>query len=207
MAAHSHASTTGLKILATGLVLGLSAVIAGFGTWSAFSSTTSNDANRFEAGSVTISDSDGDPGVAMFNLTGLKPGEPGAAGAKCIKVTYSGTLDATVKLYGSTTAGSLGSYLNLKITRGSISGTHTFPSCTNFSPDGTEYIAGKGNGVVYDGTLASLPSSFSGGIQYPASNWSASSAVYKFEASVQDNNSAQGQTATGVKFVWEAQGI
>ncbi len=192
----------GAKLLATSVVLGAVGVLAGFGTWSAFSSTTSNEANKFEAGTVALSDNDG--GGVMFNLTGLKPGEPGASGAKCIEVSYTGSLDAAVKLSGSTTSGSLGTYLNLKVTRGTIS-SPTFAGCTGFSPDATEYISGKGNGVVYDGTLANFPTSSGTPIQYPASNWAKDTkAVYKFEASVQDTASAQGQNATGVKFTWEA---
>ncbi len=193
------------KLLATTVVLGLVGVVGGYGTWSAFTSTTANAGNDFAAGTVTISDNDGDPGVAMFSLDNLKPGEPGAVGAKCIKVNYTGSLDATVKLYGSTTSGSLGTYLNVKVTRGTIAGTHTFPSCTGFLADTTEYISGKGLGVVYDGTLAAFPGTYDGGIGYPASAWPKNTAaVYKFEASVQDNNNAQGQSATGVKFTWEA---
>ena len=192
----------GAKLLATSVVLGAVGVLAGFGTWSAFSSTTANEGNKFVAGTVAISDNDGD--AAMFNLTGLKPGEPGASGAKCIEVSYTGSLEGAVKLYGSTTSGTLGTYLNLKVTRGTIA-SPTFSSCENFTADATEYITGKGNGVVYDGTLANFPSTAAAGIQYPSSNWAKDTkAVYKFEASVQDTASAQGKDATGVKFTWEA---
>ena len=193
------------KLVATALVLGVIGLVAGIGTWSAFSSTTSNDGNRFEAGTVVISDDDGNPGVAMFNLSDLKPGQPGSAGAKCIKVSYTGSLDAIVKLYGSTTSGTLGSYLDVKVTRGTIAAP-SFPSCTGFLADTTEYLgAGKGAGVVYNGLLASLPATYDAGIEYPGAAWAKNtSAVYKFEATVQDTNAAQGLNATGVKFTWEA---
>lgn len=193
---------TGTKLLATALVLGLIGAVAGFGTWSAFSSTTANEGNSFAAGTVTISDDDSDS--AMFDLDGLRPGEPGPSGAKCIQVTYGGSLAANVRLYGGTTSGTLGPYLDVKVTRGTIV-TPSFPSCTGFTPDSTEYVSGQGNGVVYDGTLASFPSSYATGIEHPASTWSSgNAAVYHFEVTVQDDNDAQGKNASGVSFTWEA---
>ncbi len=190
------------KVAATGLVLGLIGVVAGFSTWSAFSSTATNDANSFESGSVILSDDDSN--TSMFQLTDLKPGEPGLAGAKCIKVTYSGSLSARVRLYAAST-GSLGQYLNVKVTRGTMS-TSSFPSCTGFSADVTEYIAGQGGGVVYNGTLANLPSTYETGVSHPSSAWTnGTAAVYRFEVAVADDNNAQGKSATGVSFTWEAQ--
>jgi predicted ribosomally synthesized peptide with SipW-like signal peptide len=91
-------SRVGMKLLITAVVLGLVGVVGGLGTWSAFSDTTSNEANSFESGSVTIGDDDS--GSAMFSLTGMKPGDP--AVSRCLDVTYTGTLDAQVRMYGAT---------------------------------------------------------------------------------------------------------
>jgi hypothetical protein len=194
---------TRTKIVATALVLGLIGIVGGFSTWSAFSATTANEANSFQSGSVVLSDDDSN--TSMFALTGLKPGEPGAAGAKCIKVTYGGSLPASVKLYGSTTAGTLGTYLNVKVTRGTMA-TSNFPSCTGFTADVTEYIGGQGGGVVYNDTLANFPSTYAAGIAHPSTAWTnGTAAVYRFEVAVQDNNNAQSKSATGVSFTWEAQ--
>lgn len=190
------------KLAATLLVISLIGVAVGFGTWSAFSGTTKNEGNSFATGTVTIADND--TNNAMFSLTGLRPGQTGSAGAKCIKVDYTGSLAANVRLYGSTTSGNLGTYLDVKVTRGTL----VLPSgfdCSTFTADATEYISGQGSGVIYNGTLSAFPNAWATGIQYPASTWSnGTSAAYKFEAAVQDDNGAQGQNATGVTFTWEA---
>ncbi len=198
----SRASTR-TKIVATGLVVGLIGVVGGFSTWSAFSSTTTNESNSFQSGTVVLSDDDSN--TSMFALTNLKPGEPGAAGAKCIKVSYSGSLPASVRLYGATASGTLGQYLNVKVTRGTMASS-SFPSCTGFVTDVTEYIAGQGAGVVYNSTLTSFPSTYDAGIAHPSSAWSAgTAAVYRFEVAGQDDSDALGKSATGVSFTWEAQ--
>lgn len=198
------------KLVATALVLGLIGLVAGLGTWSAFTSTTSNSGNSFSAGTVTLTDNDGGS-TALLTLTAAKPADSDEG---CITVTYSGTLPSTVKLYGSssfTSASSLAPYLNLTITRGSFASAPAFDSCTGFSADATNYV-GAGNGVVYSGTLAAFNtshSSFTNGLTDPTSGspevWSnPESHVYKISVSVADNNSAQGLNVTEA-FTWEAQ--
>src|SRR5919205_1280896 len=86
------------KVLGSMVVLGLVGVVAGVGTWSAFTATTANSGNTFAAGTVAIGDNDA--AGAMFSLSGLKPGDSDAG---CIQVTYTGSLAANVKLYGTTT--------------------------------------------------------------------------------------------------------
>src|ERR1700761_3503273 len=101
------------KVLRTLLVLGLVACVAGAGVFSAFSSQTENSGNVITAGTVTLEDKDG--GHALYTVTNAKPGE---AKATCIKVTYKGSLPATVKLFTPTTSASLGElapYVNLKV--------------------------------------------------------------------------------------------
>ena len=56
-------------------------------SYSAFSATTTNGANSWSAGTVTISSN---PGTAMFTASGLKPGDTGTA---CVKVTHTGSLN------------------------------------------------------------------------------------------------------------------
>src|ERR1700760_1064735 len=91
------------KVLRTLLVLGIVACIAGAGVFSAFSSQTENSGNVITAGTVTLEDNDG--GTALYAITNAKPGE---SKTSCIKVTYKGSLPATVKFYSPTTSGSLG---------------------------------------------------------------------------------------------------
>lgn len=178
------------KIGLTLLVLALVGTVVGIGTWSAFSSTTQNAGNSFSAGTVTIGDDDSD-GV-LFNLTGLKPND---TSEKCIKVTYTGSLPASVKIYGSG-SGSLGQYLTLSVTRGTIA-SPSFPSCTGFTADG-------GGGGLYSGNLSAFPGSYAAGISDTNGSWSNGEAhVYKLSVTVQDDNAAQGLSASQ-SFTWEA---
>src|ERR1700748_3701533 len=104
------------KVLRTLLVLGIVACIAGAGVFSAFSSQTDNPGNVITAGTVTLEDNEG--GTALYVMNAAKPGE---SKTSCIKVTYKGSLPATVKLYTPSTIGELGPYVNLKVE----GGTHT----------------------------------------------------------------------------------
>jgi hypothetical protein len=178
-------------------------VISGFstGTWSAFSTVKANSGNSFAAGTVLLSDNDS--GNALMSLNNAKALDSTSA---CIVVTYTGTLPATVRLYGSTTGTGLAQYLNLTVTRGTIA-SPTFPSCTGFTADTSNYV-GAGAGVIYNGTLQSYPATYAAGLSDPASGsphtWTnPESHVYMFAVSVQDNNAAQGLTATPT-FTWEA---
>lgn len=190
------------KIGMTLLLLLLLAALVTYGTWSAFSGTTENAANAFAAGTVTLTDNDA--GVAMLALTNAKPGDTDTS---CISVTYTGSINSTVRLYGALT-GTLGTYLDLVVTRGTSSSP--FDNCSTFSADATNYIS-QGNGVIYNGTLAAYPASYSAGIVDPIpgspETWSTSEVhVYRFQVTVQDNNSAQGLTANET-FTWEARNL
>ena len=189
------------NILISAAVLGTVAAVAGFATFSAFTSTTSNSGNSFAAGTVYISDNDS--GSAMYSVSNQKPGE---SVQKCIKVTYTGSLDSTVKLYASS-VGAVGQYINLLVETGS--GSPTFPGCTGFAADASP--------TLYDGTLkgfADTYTTFSNGLaDNPASatKWVANDAVvYRFTLTLQDNNAANGAGSGALStgshsFTWEAQ--
>ena len=182
-----------------GLTLGAFALTAGtagmLATFGAFSSTTTNPGNSFAAGTVTIGDNDG--GSALYNLSNQKPG---VQTDKCVRVTYTGSLDSTVKLYASAvTAG--GQYVDLAIT----SGTGTQTNCSDFTAD----VSGSS---VYSGTLknfADTYTSYANGLgdnPLSATKWVTNDAVtYRFRVDVQDNNAAQGATTGTHSFTWEAQ--
>jgi hypothetical protein len=176
---------------------------AGGATYAAFRATSTNDGNRVEAGSVKLSDN-GD-GSALVSLAGAVPGDTTSA---CVKVTYDGTLAATVRLHGTTTGSGLDQYLDLKVTRGTYSpSTPAYKSCTNFQPDGTDYI-GSGNGVVYVGTLQGFPDDYASGLVDPTSgspeSWSTGEVhAYRIDVTLQQNFAAQGENAAQV-FRWEA---
>jgi hypothetical protein len=167
-------------------------------SYAAFSDTTENGVNNWRAGSVTISDNDSD--VAMFNLTDDGALKPGSTRTRCITVTKEGTLASTVKLYGSgkTAANELSAGLNLVIRQGT--GTSTNGACTSFTADGT-------NPTVYTGTLdAFTATNWSGGYGVWAPAAGSQPRVYEFTYTLDANvsNDAQGDTAA-VTFVWEAQ--
>src|SRR5680860_1140830 len=61
------------KLLLTALTVMVVGSIVAFGTFSAFSSSTENPGNNFDAGTVAISDNDA--GSALYNVTTRKPGD------------------------------------------------------------------------------------------------------------------------------------
>jgi hypothetical protein len=184
-------------------VLALLALAAGGVTFAAFRATSANDGDIVEAGSVSLSDN-GDGS----NIVSLSGAVPGATTSACIKVTYGGSLPATVRLHGTTTGSGLDQYLDLKVTRGTYNpSTPAFKSCSNFQADGTDYV-GAGNGVIYNGTLQGFPDNYAAGLVDPTSgspeSWTNAEAhVYRFDVTVQQNFAAQGLDATQT-FTWEA---
>jgi len=190
---------TSTKVLLTALCVGALGSLAAMGVFGAFSSTTTNAGNTITAGTVAIADNDA--GAAMYSLTNAKPGE---SVSKCIKVTYTGSLDADVHIYTTSTIGALGQYVELTITPGTQT-TSTFPSCTGFTPDS--------GGALYSGTLANFATtknSYANGIvDYPGTGtkWTANeSVVYQVTATLQSSapESAQGATTGAHTFTWEA---
>jgi hypothetical protein len=188
------------KVLRTLLVLGIVACIAGAGVFSAFSSKTDNPGNIITAGTVELEDNDG--GTALYAITGAKPGD---SKTSCIKVTYKGSLPATVKLFTPSTIGELGPYVNLKVEAGTQT-TSVFPNCEGFTPAATP--------IVYEGTLAAFAtehSTFTNGITTnpgAATKWETNnSVVYKFTATLSSSapEAAQGKTTGSHIIRWEAQ--
>ena len=186
------------RVLLTLLILGFSGTVAGYGSFAAFTATTGNTNNSFEAGSVTISDND--LGSSMLSFSN---GKPGTYDTSCLTVSFTGSLSSNVRLYASTT-GPLPQYLDVTVTRGTTSSG--FDDCSGFTADAANYI-GAGAGVVYSGSLDSLPTTWGAGIvDAPGSpeTWTnGEQHAYSITVTVQDNNSAQ--TLSGnATFTWEA---
>jgi hypothetical protein len=183
------------RVLRTVVVVFAVGSLATLGAFSAFTSQADNPNNRVSAGRVTLADNDG--GTALYDFTGAKPGD---SQTSCIRVNYTGSLGADVKLYTPSTIGTLGSYVNLKVEPGSQS-SPSFPSCTNFTADGA---------AIFDAALSTFPTSYAAGV---ADNPGASSAwtngdavVYRVTATLSASapDSAQG-TTTGLHTIrWEA---
>ena len=189
------------KVLRTLLVLGIVACIAGAGVFSAFSSQTDNPGNVITAGTVKLEDNDG--GTALYAITGAKPGD---SKTSCIKVTYTGTLPSTVKLFTPSTIGELGPFVNLKVEAGTQA-TSTYPNCEGFAAYST-------GGTVYEGTLSAFatehPAYATGITTNPASatKWEANnSVVYRFTVTLSATapETAQGKSTGSHLFRWEAQ--
>lgn len=156
----------------------------------AFTATTENTNNSWEAGTVTLTDDDS--ATALFSgLTGLKPG---STEIDCIAVTYGGSLAASVKLYATITGGDgLGDYITMDIDRGT---TATFAGdCSTFAETEAD---------IYTGALSSMGTSFAGGHGTWAPAGGSETVAYRFTYTLADNNLAQGKTATAT-FTWEAQ--
>lgn len=141
--------------LVPALVIAVAFVVASMVTWrtseALFTATTANGTDQWATGSVALNDNDN--GTALFNVSNLKPG---STAAQCIRVTYTGTLASTVRVYGTglSATNALDQYLNIQIEQGSNSsstagacGTFTNPvSIFNDTLDnfGTGFVSGSG---------------------------------------------------------------
>ena len=186
------------KILLSLLLLGAASALAGFGTFSAFSSTTTNSGNSFAAGTVFVDDNDA--GAAMYTVSNQKPG---VATQRCIKVTYGGSMAADVKLYTTSTVGAVADYIDLTVEKGS--GNPSFPNCTGFTLESTVYTGELDDFTTSKNSYANGISAFPGA----QTQWNQNDTlVYRFTLTLQDDNSANGGAtplSTGSHaFTWEA---
>jgi hypothetical protein len=197
-----HANRIAVKLAATVGVVAICSLLAGAATWSNLNATATNPSNSFAAGTVQISTNSS--GSAVLSMANAKPGSTATG---CVNVTYSGSLPANVRLYGTGGGTGLNQYISLVVTRGSFSGSPSAGSCTGFTADSTNYI-GQGAGVIYSGTVANWPSSSSSAVVDPTSSspatWNQNTAHgYQFQVTVQSNNAGQGLTGTET-FTFEA---
>jgi hypothetical protein len=188
------------RYLVSLLLIGVIGLVAGLGTYPAFSSSATNPGDSFSAGTVTISDNDA--GGTMMSLSGAVPGDSDSG---CIRVLYSGSLSSTVRLYGSI-SGALAPYLTLTVTRGADPAP-SFPSCSGFTPDPTDYI-GAGPGVIYSGSLTSFPGSAATGIEDPVAaspeTWTTSEDhVYRLHVVLVNDPAARNKSASA-SFTWQS---
>jgi predicted ribosomally synthesized peptide with SipW-like signal peptide len=185
------------KLLLTALVVGGLSALVGLGTYSAFTATTTNSGNNISSGTVKIDQHSG--ATTLYNVTNQKPGD---STAKCIRVTYSGSLTASaVKLYASAGITGTGQY-NLQVERGSglttLNGTM---SCAGFSSTST----------AYNGDLAAFGSTYAGGVdgKAAAATWATNDTVdYRFTITQNDDTTANAHTSVVTSgahsFTWEA---
>ena len=189
-------STKTRKVLRTAVVLGLLSTVAGLGVFAAFTATTANSGNTISSGTVEISQHAG--AVTLYNVTNQKPGD---ATAKCVRISYTGSLAASVKLYVSSGITN-GTFFNLKVERGS--GMTTL--------DGTMSCAGfTSSSTPYDGALGSFGTTYAGGVdgKAAAAAWAQNDTVdYRFTITQNDDATANAHTTASSSgahtFTWEA---
>jgi hypothetical protein len=176
-------------------------------SYAAFTATTTNGVNNWNSGGVTLVDDDGSnggTGVAMFNVTGMKPGD---TGSKCITVTGGGSLPGDVKLYGTGytttkpgTVDALAASIDLTITKGTGG---SFGSCTGFTPSGA-------TGDVHNGTLAAFSSRNSyataGTTLWTTTANTDTSRTFRFNYTLNALAPTGSQNGSAsITFVWESQ--
>jgi hypothetical protein len=186
---------------AFGLLTRVGAVAAGLlvmsllvvtGSQAAFTASTANGSNTFTAGTVSLADDDA--GSVMFNLTGMKPGD---TATKCVNVNYTGSLAADVKLYGTVGGTGLATYLDTTVDVGTGATGGAALDCTGFALGSN----------LHNGTLAAFGTAhtdYSNGLGGFTGATNPSAKSYRVTVTLQDNNLAQGKTAS-VAFTWEAQ--
>lgn len=189
-----------VKLLAIAVALLLSAAAWSAGTWSAFDRTAASPGNAVATGSVALADNDG--GSALLSLSGARSG---SSVTSCANVTYSGTVPADVRLYG-TVSGGLASYLTLTITRGTFTTTPAAKSCIGFKADATDYVA-RGAGVIYSGSLSAFPASAATALADPTSGaterWDSGEA-HAYKLTVTMNSSSGAGLSSSADFTWLA---
>jgi hypothetical protein len=192
--------------IAGGLTAGL--LISGFTVWSAsqaaFSGTTANTPNVWNAATIALTDNDNS--TAMFTAGSyLLPGS-GNAVTKCIDVKYTGTVAAgtSVKLYGDPTKVSgtdLSQYVDLKIEIGTNSSPNALGdfTCANFTTGTTIWSGGAGKTLYDFQTTATSASPLNTTWQPTATN---EQRAFRFTTYVVDDNTANGRTAGNIPFTW-----
>lgn len=205
-------------LLAAAIPVGLvlSAAVVWQSTAAAFTATTDDTGNTWQTGSVVLADSDA--GSALFDSTRDSALQPGSTRSRCIRVDYTGSLPATIKLYVTTpTSGAttLDPYLVLSVEQGQdvTSATTVAPDCSSgFTSTSTAtfvYNTAVASDPAADqtATMATLKSAahdYTSGLVVGSAVAQNTSLTFKITYAVADNNSAQNTQSTAT-FTWEAQ--
>jgi predicted ribosomally synthesized peptide with SipW-like signal peptide len=184
------------KMLLSLMVIGAIGSVVGWGVFAAFTATTTNTGNTITAGTVNIAQHAGSTTLYSASNQG-----PGASTVGCLRVTYTGSLASSVKLYTPSTVTN-GTAFNLVVERGSgLSSPDNTMNCTGFSSSST----------AYSGTLGGFATTYAGGLDGKAggSAWATSDAVdYRFTITVVDDPTPGAHTSalssSAHTFTWEA---
>ena len=166
------------------LLLGVGVV-----TRAAFVDTTDNGSNTFQSGDVVLTDDDQD--VALFTVPAMAPG---ATVTRCIRVSYTGSLGADVRLYSAVGGNGLAQFLDTTVLIGTGGNA---ASCNGFTPTST----------LFTGTLAAFGTSHTGytdGLQGFDGATDPTARTYQVSVTLRDNQAAQNLSGS-LDLIWEAQ--
>ena len=176
-----------VSAVAVAAILGAGA----YGTYSAFTDTTTNDGNTFAAGTIDITDDDA--GNAMFTVGAMKPGD---SVTRCINVSNAGSLPfSNVALSGTVGGTGLATALQVVVDRGTGATGGATSSCTNFA----QVTAG-----IVSGALSAFPTT--GAPVNDTPGWTPSAVKsYRFTVTLPTSapDTAQGANAT-LSVSWQA---
>jgi hypothetical protein len=183
------------KLLTSVLVVGVLGTVAAGGVFGVFSATTQNAGNEISTGTVELTDNDG--GSAEFTVKNAKPGD---SWNRCIKVSYAGSIPATVREYIQSNPNPIAPWLHLTIEEGTQA-TSSFPDCTGFTPAATLY-----DGAVVGNPAVDYAHGSSTGPRGQATWQPGESVVFRttLTLSTLAPDSVQGSTSGNVTAVWEA---
>ncbi|GIJ06298.1 hypothetical protein Sya03_56500 [Spirilliplanes yamanashiensis] len=209
--------------LALTLVLLVGAVLMMGTSSSAFTTQSANPTSTWAAGSVTLGDDDsgqalfttGVPGTGQVSAAALKPGQ---SRVNCVKVDYTGTAPAAVRLFVTTRSGTNGTggtgilpTTHISVEEGTAGAfgcagfagaTTTWDSATH--PNGATVCSGAG---CFSDVINSFPSTYATGLPSALATWTnGTSRVYRItmRLDIATPETAEGATAS-VGFTWEAQ--
>jgi hypothetical protein len=208
----SNAPRTLLAVaIPVGLVL--SAAVVWQSTAAAFTASADNAGNTWQTGSVVLADNDG--ASALFDSTRDGLLTPTSTGSRCIRVDYTGSLPANIRLYVTTPtsgAASLDPYLVMSVERGQdgTSATPLAADCTGFTPRTTPlflYNTATASAGDQSLTMAALKVSapdYTNGLHAGDAVPQNTSLTFRITYWVKDDNNAQNKQSAA-DFTWEAQ--
>jgi len=205
-------------MIAAALPVGL--VVSGALVWqssyAAFSASTNNPGNAWDAGSVVLDDND--LSGAMFNSTDDGTLKPGSTRSRCIRVDYLGDLPADIKLYVTTPGGwDLDPFLVMSVEKGidvTSSTTVTADCSMGFTSTATPtfvYNTAQANDASADATrtmshLKTTYPTYDSGLLVSSATSQGTSLTFKVTYLVKDDNGAQDDQSSAT-FTWEARNI
>jgi len=204
-----------LRSLFAAVPVGL--LLAGALVWqstsAAFTATTDNTGNTWQAGTVVLRDNDG--GSAMFDSAANANLRPGSTRPRCIRVDYTGNLAADIRLFVTTPssdpATTLDPYLVMSVERGQdVDATTTVaPDCTGFTSTPTmlyNNAAANLPAASQTKTMSTLKTDSATGLSVGPPVAANTSLTFRITYSVRDDNNAQNTRSTAT-FTWEARNV